>query len=86
MEEFVGEGKEGGGDDKTPPDAGGTAEGEAFGEGVVEAITLQIFPQQQNALKHFHHYLPKSVTLKFPIFFFFYFSETYSHQHSRSNI
>lgn len=51
VEEFVGEGKEGGGaDDETPPDAGGTAEGEALGDGVVEAITLQIFPQQQNVL------------------------------------
>lgn len=32
--------EEGGGGDKTPPDAGGTAEGEEFGEGVVDAIPL----------------------------------------------
>lgn len=46
-----GEAKEGSGNE-TPVDAGGTAEGEAFGE----AITLQIFPQQQNVLKHFFHH------------------------------
>lgn len=39
------------GGDTTPGDAGGTAEGEAFGEGLVEAITVQIFPQKQNVLK-----------------------------------
>lgn len=57
MEEFVGEDEEGGGDDKTPPSAGGTATGEAFGERMVEAITAaQIFPQEQNVLvNHFHH-------------------------------
>jgi len=55
VEELVGEDEEGGGD-KIPPSTGGTATGEAFGEGLVEAITAQIFPQKQNALaKHFHH-------------------------------
>lgn len=56
VEEFVGEDEEGGGD-KTPLSAGGTATGEALGEGLIEAINTQIFPQEQNVLvKHFHHY------------------------------
>lgn len=59
LDEFVGEDEEGGGD-KIPPSAGGTATGEAFGEGFVEVITAQIFPQEQNVLvkvKQFrHHY------------------------------
>lgn len=71
--------EEGGGDNETPPDAaGGTAEGEAFGEGVVEAITQPNFPlKEQNVLliKHFHHYFLKSATLKIS-----------NLQHSRSNI
>ena len=65
VEELVGEDEEGGGD-KTPPSTGGTATGEAFGEGLVEAITAQIFPQKQNVLvQHFHHH-QHSKFLSFP--------------------
>lgn len=85
LEELVGEDEEGGGD-KIPPRTGGTATGEAFGEGLVEAITAQIFPQKQNVLvKHFHHHFSDTFSNHHHSKFLC-FPETNSTQHPRSSI